>query len=118
MLIVDDEPLFAEMIQAMLASEEGIEVLAVAPDGRAGVQLTEELSPDVVIMDLSMPVMDGIEATRKIRQADADACVLILTGAKTAEDVDRARQAGASAYITKDRISTDLIDEIRSLGSR
>ena len=117
-LVVDDEPLFVEMVQAMLAAEEGIAVVAVAPDGKAGVRLAEQLNPDVVVMDVSMPVMDGIEATRRIRQRDPDACVLILTGGTAVGDVDRARKAGAAAYVTKDRIATDLIAEIRKLGSK
>ena len=117
-LIVDDEPLFVEMVQAMLSAEKGIDVVAVAPDGKAAVGLAEQLDPDVVVMDVSMPVMDGIEATSRIRQRDPDACVLILTGGTVADDVDRARKAGAAAYVTKDRIATDLIAEIRKLGSK
>jgi CheY-like chemotaxis protein len=117
-LVADDEPLFVEMIQAMLAAEEGIDVVATVGDGRAAVRLATELDPDVILMDVSMPIMDGIDATARIRERDPDACVLILTGGTTPGDVDRARKAGAAAYITKDRISTDLITEIRSLGSK
>jgi DNA-binding NarL/FixJ family response regulator len=118
LLIADDEPLFVEMIQAMLSAEPGIHVVATARDGREAVKLATELQPDVIVMDISMPGMDGIDATRQIRQSNADACVLILTGGKTLGDVDRARQAGAAAYVTKDRIATDLVSEIRSLGAR
>ncbi|HET7856212.1 MAG TPA: response regulator transcription factor [Gaiellaceae bacterium] len=117
-LIVDDEPLFVEMVQAMLAAEEGIDIVAVAPNGKAAVGLAEQLDPDVIVMDVSMPVMDGIEATSRIRQRDPDACVLILTGGTSVDDVDRARKAGAAAYVTKDRIATDLVAEIRNLGSK
>jgi DNA-binding NarL/FixJ family response regulator len=117
-LVADDEPLFVEMIRAMLAAEEGIDVVATVGDGRAAVRLATELDPDVILMDVSMPIMDGIDATARIRERDPDACVLILTGGTTPGDVDRARKAGAAAYITKDRISTDLITEIRSLGSK
>jgi DNA-binding NarL/FixJ family response regulator len=117
-LVADDEPLFVEMIQAMLSAEEGIEVIATAPNGRAAVRLAGDLEPDVILMDVSMPIMDGIDATARIRERDPHACVLILTGGTAPADVDRARKAGAAAYITKDRISTDLITEIRSLGSK
>jgi DNA-binding NarL/FixJ family response regulator len=117
-LIVDDEPLFVEMIQAMLSAEPGIDVVETAADGRAAVDRVQELEPDVIVMDVSMPVMDGIEATLKIRQANPDACVLILTGGASLADIDRARTAGAAAYVTKDRISTDLVAEIRSLARK
>ena len=117
-LVADDEPLFVEMLQAMLAAEDGIDVVATAENGRAAVNLATELNPDVILMDVSMPIMDGIDATARIRERNPNACVLILTGGTTAGDVDRARKAGAAAYITKDRISTDLIAEIRTLGSK
>jgi DNA-binding NarL/FixJ family response regulator len=117
-LITDDEPLFVEMIQALLAAEEEIAVIATARDGQAAVRLAEELRPDVIIMDVSMPVMDGIEATRRIRELNPDANVLILTGGTTAGDIDRSRKAGAAVYLTKDRIATELVAEIRRLGGR
>jgi len=117
-LVVDDEPPFIEMIQAMLAVESGIHVIATARDGRVAVNLASQLDPDVIVMDVSMPVMDGIAATKRIRELDPRACVLILTGGTAPTDVDRARKAGAAAYLTKDRIATDLIGEIRKLGSQ
>jgi DNA-binding NarL/FixJ family response regulator len=118
LVIADDEPLFVEMVQALLAAEPGIDVVATAGDGRAALDLAQQLNPDVILMDVSMPVMDGIEATQKIRDSNPNACVLILTGGTNPGDVDRARQAGAAGYLTKDRISTDLVAEIRNLGSR
>jgi DNA-binding NarL/FixJ family response regulator len=117
-LVADDEPLFVDMVQALLAGEEGIAVVATARDGRAAVTLASELQPDVVVMDVSMPVMDGIEATRRIREDNPDACVLILTGGASPNDVDRARKAGAAVYLTKDRISTELVAQIRKLSPR
>jgi DNA-binding NarL/FixJ family response regulator len=117
-LVVDDEPPFVEMIQAMLAAEAGIVVIATARDGRAAVRLAAELHPDVIVMDVSMPVMDGIEATSRICEYDPEAQILILTGGTVAGDVDRSRKAGAAAYLTKDRIATELVAEIRRLGER
>lgn len=117
-VVADDEPLFVAMIQAMLAAEKGIEVVATARDGRMAVKLAAELRPDVIVMDVSMPVMDGIDATRRIREQNPTACVLILTGGTTTGDVDRARKAGASTYLTKDRIATELVTEIRNLAGR
>lgn len=117
-VIADDEPLFVEMIKALLAAEEGIDVIATARDGRMAVRLASELQPDVIVMDISMPVMDGIDATRRIREQNPSASVLILTGGTTTGDVDRARKAGASTYMTKDRIDTELVAEIRILGGK
>ncbi len=115
-LVTDDEPLFVEMITAMLSAEEDIAVVATACNGRSAVRLAHELRPDVIVRDVSMPVMDGIEATRVIRDQDPDARVMILTGGTAPNDVDRARKAGAAAYLTKDRIATELVAEIRNLG--
>jgi DNA-binding NarL/FixJ family response regulator len=117
-LVADDEPLFVEMVQALLSGEEGINIIATARDGRVAASLASDLNPDVIVMDVSMPVMDGIEATGKIRQANPDACVLILTGGTSPEDVDRARKAGAAGYLTKDRIAGELVAHIRRLGAR
>ena len=65
-----------------------------------------------------MPVMDGIEAAQAIRRADGDACILMLTGSNSRTDVDRARQAGAAGYVTKDRIAAELIDAIVEIAAR
>jgi DNA-binding NarL/FixJ family response regulator len=117
-MLVDDEPMFVEMVQALLEVEEGIEVVGKAPDGRRAVELAPTLQPDVIVMDISMPVLDGLAATREIRQQDPSASVLILTGGSNITDVDTARKAGASGYLTKDRIARDLLVEIRNLGSK
>jgi DNA-binding NarL/FixJ family response regulator len=117
-LIVDDEPLFVEMVRALLEAEEGIEIVATARDGSEGLRLARELDPDVTVMDVSMPVMNGIDATRAIRQQNPDACVLILTGGSNVAEIDDARKAGAAAYLTKDRIASDLVTEIRGVAAR
>src|SRR5919199_1133042 len=102
-LIADDHRLFAETLEALLATDGRIEVAGYARDGKEAVQLAKQLRPDVILMDISMPVMDGFEATRRIRRYDKHACVLMLTGSNARADVDLARQAGAAAYVTKDR---------------
>jgi two-component system nitrate/nitrite response regulator NarL len=116
-LIVDDEPLFLDMVQVLLESE-GLEVVGTAADGKRAVELAVSLDPDVVVMDVSMPVMNGIDATREIRKRNPGACVLILTGGSNIAEVDDARKAGASGYLTKDRIASDLVREIRSVAGR
>jgi len=115
---VDDHRLFAEALEAILAGESTLEVVGRARNGAEAVELTLELVPDIVLMDISMPVMDGVEATRRIREARPDACVLILTGSNAAADVDRSRDAGAAGYITKDRIASQLVEAIVEAASR
>jgi DNA-binding NarL/FixJ family response regulator len=117
-LIVDDEPLFVEMVAAMLGAEDGIEVAGAAADGDEAVRLAAELEPDVIVMDISMPGMNGIEATRAIKARDPGARILILTGGASASDIDKARLAGAAAYLTKDRIAIDFVTELRQLAKR
>jgi DNA-binding NarL/FixJ family response regulator len=117
-LIADDHLLFAEALQSILVTDERFEVVALARDGREAVDRALELRPDVVLMDISMPVLDGFEATRQVRAQWPDACVLMLTGSNARADVDRARQVGAVGYVTKDRIASELIDAIIEVGSR
>ena len=111
-LIADDEPLFIETVQALLAHDERVEVVATATNGQDAVDLAVALEPDVTLMDISMPMLDGIEATRRIRERLPAACVLVLTGSSISADVDRARQAGVTAFLTKDRIGTQLVTAI------
>jgi two-component system nitrate/nitrite response regulator NarL len=117
-LIVDDEPLFVEMVQALLEVEDGIDVVGKAQHGRQAVKLAHELAPDVIVMDVSMPVMNGLDATREIRAEDPNARVLILTGGSNITEIDKARTAGAAGYLTKDRIARELVAEIRNLARR
>ena len=111
-LIADDHRLFAEALEAILADDERIEVVGRASDGSEAVELARTLEPDVVLMDVSMPVLDGFEATREIRAAGEGVRVLMLTGSNSRDDVDRSREVGASGYITKDRIASELIAAI------
>ena len=117
-LIADDHRLFAEALEAILGDDDRITVVGHAGDGADAVRLARELRPDVVLMDISMPVMDGIEAAAEIRETDGDARILMLTGSNSRADVDRARQAGAAGYVTKDRIASELIDAIVEIAAR
>ena len=117
-LIADDHRLFAEALEAILAGDDRIKVVGHAGDGREAVRLVGDLKPDVVLMDISMPVLDGIEAARQIHAIDGDTCILMLTGSNSRSDVDRARKAGAAGYVTKDRIAAELIDAIVEISGR
>jgi DNA-binding NarL/FixJ family response regulator len=117
-LIADDHRLFAEALEAILTAESTIEVVGRARNGAEALEMALDLAPDVVLMDISMPVMDGIEATRQIREARPEACVLMLTGSNAAADVDRSRDAGAAGYVTKDRIASELVDAIVEAAGR
>ena len=117
-LVADDHRLFAEALEAILALDDRLTVVGTARDGEEAVQLAEELHPDVILMDISMPVMDGIEATRAILAAGQAPSILMLTGSNSRADVDRARKAGAAGYVTKDRIAAELIDSILEVADR
>ncbi len=111
-LIADDHRLFAEALVAILDSEAQLTVVGRAGDGREALALAIELDPDVVLLDISMPVMDGFEAAEAITRLPNKPAVLMLTGSNAAQDVDRARRSGASGYVTKDAISARLVDAI------
>jgi DNA-binding NarL/FixJ family response regulator len=117
-LIADDHRLFAQALEAILSTDDRIQVAGHARDGREALELAEQLDPDVILMDIAMPVMDGFEATRQIREAKPRACILMLTGSNSRTDVDRARKAGAAGYVTKDRIAAELIDAILEVVAR
>jgi DNA-binding NarL/FixJ family response regulator len=111
-LIADDHSLFAQALQAILGTDERFETVGLAKNGRQAVELADSLKPDVVLMDISMPVMDGFEATRRLRKKSPDVPVVVLTGSNARGDVDKARRSGATGYLTKDRIAGELIDAI------
>ena len=116
-LIADDEPHFVEMVEGMLAEDERIELVGTARDGEEAVALALAHTPDVIVMDISMPVLDGIEAARQIHENDPDARILILTGLSTSADIDRSQTAGVAGFLTKDRINSHLVSSILDLGA-
>jgi len=111
-LIADDQRLFAEALEAILSTDGRIRVVGRAADGQSAIDLARETHPDVVLMDIAMPVMDGIEATRAIREELPETRVVVLTGSAATHDVARARSAGAYGYVTKDQIAGDLLRAI------
>jgi DNA-binding NarL/FixJ family response regulator len=117
-LIADDEPRFLQLVEALLAQEKRIELVGIAHDGKEAVELARAHEPDVIVMDISMPVVDGIEATRRIHKHDPDARILILTGSSTSAETDRSQTAGVALFLTKDRLDTHLVASILDLGAR
>jgi DNA-binding NarL/FixJ family response regulator len=117
-LIVDEQPMFAKSLEAILSYDERVEVVGRAADGREAVEYTASLDPDVVLMDISMPVMDGFEATRQIRATGSATSILVLTGSDSRADAVRARQAGADGFVVKGRITSDLIEAIVAAAQR
>jgi two-component system, NarL family, response regulator len=114
-LVVDDHPMVREGLAAMLESSAGMTVVGMAAGGEEAVKLFIEQRPDVVLVDLRMPVVDGIETLRRLRKLDPEARVLILSSFDFAEDVQRAVEAGARGYLLKDAPREELERAIHSV---
>ncbi|AXE78753.1 MULTISPECIES: response regulator [Streptomyces] len=112
-LIVDDQMMVREGFSVLLNAMPGIEVVGEAVDGRQAIAQVAALRPDVVLMDIRMPELNGIEATREIIAADADAKVLVLTTFDLDEYVYQALRAGASGFLLKDASARQLADGVR-----
>jgi DNA-binding NarL/FixJ family response regulator len=114
-LLVDDQPLIRSGFRALLDLEDDIEVVAEAADGQEGCALVTEHLPDVALIDIQMPVVDGIEATRRIASDPALACVhvVMLTNYGMDEHVFDALRAGAAGFLVKDIVPEDLLHAVR-----
>jgi DNA-binding NarL/FixJ family response regulator len=111
-LIVDDHTLFAKTLNAMLASHSQIEVVGEAGDGIEALRLALRLVPDVILMDVEMPRLDGLAATRRLTELGLPSRVIVLTASEEMEVSRAALRAGASAYLTKGLISRSLVPAI------
>jgi DNA-binding NarL/FixJ family response regulator len=116
-LLADDHSIVRMGISALLAYEKDISVVGEAEDGEEAVALAQSLKPDVVLMDLMMPRMDGVEATDRIRSALPSCKVLILTTFGTSADVSRAIASGASGAVVKDIDKDAIVDAIRRVAA-
>ena len=114
-LLADDHAVVREGLRALLAVEEDIEIVGEAQDGREAVELTRKTSPDVVVMDLAMPVLNGLEATRQILKRVPTTRVLVLTSYADDECVSQLTQAGATGYLTKQAAANDLVQAIHAV---
>lgn len=111
-LLVDDQALFREALATLLATHDAIEVVGEAGNGDEAIRQAAELTPDVVLMDLRMPVLDGVAATRRLRTDHPGIGIIALTTFDDDEDVFAALRAGASGYLLKDVSSAQLIEAV------
>ena len=112
-LIVDDHTVVRDGLNALLSAETGMKVVGLAGEGEAAVEMAKELLPDVILMDLVMPHMDGVQATQEIKKVFPEARVLVLTSFSEDHMVFSAIKAGAIGYLMKDTSSEELIQAIR-----
>ncbi len=114
-LIVDDHAIVREGLRTLLEAQPDIEVVGEATDGEEAVNKTQEIQPDIVLMDITMPGMNGLEATRQIKQKNPDAKILVLTMHEGDEYFFKFLDAGASGYFIKGGSSTELISALRAV---
>lgn len=115
LLIVDDHAVLRDALRALLSLSEDMEIVGEASDGVEAIEKVQELQPDVVVMDLYMPKMDGLEATHRIKKDYPRVKVLVLTQYDNKEYILSAIKAGASGYLPKKALSSELITAIRSV---
>jgi DNA-binding NarL/FixJ family response regulator len=114
-LVADDHTVLRDGLRYLLEAQGDIQIIGMAANGQEAVELASLYCPDVVVMDISMPVMNGIEATKLICQSCRDTKVVILSMHHTAEYRQRALEAGAAGYLLKDSAGRELVNTIRAL---
>lgn len=111
-LLVDDHPLYIETLALALGLDDRIEIVGQAGDGAQAIELALQLRPQVVLMDVHMPRLDGVEATSRLRVDLPDVRVVMLSSSDSLEDIERARAAGATAYLTKDGDASAITEDV------
>jgi DNA-binding NarL/FixJ family response regulator len=115
-LLVEDDERFADSVRAVLSADGRFELVGWARDGGDAVELSEELSPDLVLVDIGLPTMDGVTATREIKKRCPAAQIVMLTGSSERDDFERAERAGAIGYVAKEELgSPELADSLLAL---
>ena len=117
-IIADDQTLFREGIKDLLENERNIEVIAEAADGREALRLVKKLNPNVILLDIKLPHMDGIEATRQIHKDCPNTNVLILSGYEDEAHVMEAIQAGANGYLSKMLPASELVNALKTFANQ
>src|SRR5215210_1239035 len=113
LLIADDHALVREGLRTMLSGEDGIEVIAEAHDGQQALETCRELGPDLVLMDVRMPVMDGLEATKRIKTEMPQTSVMMVTMHENPDYLFEAVKAGAAGYVLKDASGERLLNAVK-----
>jgi DNA-binding NarL/FixJ family response regulator len=111
-LIADDDRFFAEMLRSALSAHDEFDVVSVVENGAAAVDGARMLKPGLVLMDVAMPLLDGIEAARQMREFDDPPTVVLITGEESTSNDKRAYEAGAAAYLRKSQELVSVIDVI------
>jgi len=114
-MLVDDHALLRTGVANIINQESDLEVIAEAGDGAEALEAYDRLHPDVILLDLRMPRMEGVEVVRRIRERDAQALVIVLTTYDTDDEIQRALKAGAKAYVLKDISADDLVGCVRTV---
>ncbi|MHA2429374.1 MAG: response regulator, partial [Candidatus Hermodarchaeia archaeon] len=115
LLIADDHAIVREGLRGLIETEPGIEIVGEAENGAEAVRLANQVKPDVVLLDLVMPEMDGLEAIEELRKNDPDAKILVLTSFDEDEKIFRAVKAGAQGYLLKDSSPQELLNAIQDV---
>ena len=111
-LIVDDHKIMRRVITRVINGHSETNTVGIASDGEEAIQMARKISPQIILMDINMPVMDGIEATKKIKATMPKVCIIGLSRNNKKEVINRMKQAGASAYLNKRKVSEKLVDLI------
>ena len=114
-LLVDDEARLRKMAKRLLVADKGIEVVAEAADGRRAVDLNAELGPDLIVMDIAMPELNGLDATRMIRKQFADTKIIVVTTMAAEPYRKAAMTMGANAFLSKGALDSELIPTIHNI---